>query len=48
MDDNSTYVTILRDSLLNKKNVLNNIIELTEKQYQLVKQGDVEADVFLK
>lgn len=46
MDDNSTYVTILRDSLINKKNVLNNIIELTEKQYELVKQGDVEADVF--
>lgn len=46
MNDNSTYVTILRDSLINKKNVLNNIIELTEKQYELVKQGDVEADDF--
>lgn len=46
MDDNKTYVVILRDSLVNKKRILDNIIELTEKQYELVKNGDVEADEF--
>lgn len=46
MDDNKTYVIILRDSLINKKRILDNIIELTEKQYELVKHEDVEADEF--
>ena len=46
MDDYSTYVTILRDSLINKKNILNSIIELTNKQYELVKSGYIEADDF--
>ncbi len=46
MDDNKTYIVILRDSLINKKNVLDNIIELTEKQYELVKNEHVEVDEF--
>ncbi len=46
MDDNKTYIVILRDSLINKKRILDNIIELTEKQYELVKNEQVEADDF--
>lgn len=46
MNDNKTYIVILRDSLLNKKKILDNIIELTEKQYELVRNENVETDEF--
>lgn len=48
MDNDKAYVVILRDSLVNKKKILLNLIEYTEKQAELVKQGDVEADEFEK
>lgn len=48
MNDNKAYVIILRDSLLNKKKILNNLIEYTEKQAELVKSGDLEAEEFDK
>ncbi|MCI8306455.1 MAG: hypothetical protein HFH14_00255 [Lachnospiraceae bacterium] len=46
MDDNKTYIVILRDSLVNKNRVLDDIIELTERQYELVKSDNVEAEDF--
>ena len=48
MDNDRAYVIILRDSLVNKKKILLNLIDYTEKQAELVKQGDIEADEFEK
>ena len=46
MDVNETYVVILRDSLINKKKILEKLEALTNEQYELVVKGDIEADEF--
>jgi len=48
MDNNRAYIIILRDSLLNKKKILCDLIEYTEKQAELIKKGDLEAEEFEK
>lgn len=46
MEQNQTYILILRDSLVNKKRILNNLIELTEHQIDIVKTGKPEIEEF--
>lgn len=46
MEQNQTYVQILRDSLANKKRILNELIELTKKQSDIVKGGNPDVSEF--
>lgn len=44
MEQNETYVVILRDSLVNKRRILNELIKLTKSQAEIIKAGVPDTD----
>lgn len=46
MESSQTYVIILRDSLINKKRVLNELIRLTKLQSEIIKNDNPDTSEF--
>ena len=45
---NKTYLSLLEDSLIKKNQVLDQILDLTQEQEQLIKEEDMDDDKFDK
>lgn len=46
MEQTVTYISIMRESLLRKKNYLNQILELTKQQESIIKQPKFDEEAF--